>query len=71
MYRLSLPLITKVHSQPIHHQWDIVVAGASKGHCIQEYWFFVGSGSANVVLNILVFVLVWNKHESDIKLNVC
>ncbi|KAL8677575.1 MAG: hypothetical protein Q9186_006009 [Xanthomendoza sp. 1 TL-2023] len=56
LYMIAIDLTIIFQCQPIHHQWDQVV-GTSKGHCIQEYWFFVGSGSANVVLNILVFVL--------------
>ena len=57
------PISDKGPSQPIHHSWDQVV-GTSKGRCINEYRFFVGSGSANIVLNILVFILVcdWKDH---------
>ncbi|KAL8837151.1 MAG: hypothetical protein Q9176_005894 [Flavoplaca citrina] len=49
--------LAKYSIQPIRHAWDQVV-GASEGHCINEYRFFVGSGSANAVLNVLVFILV-------------
>ncbi|KAL8645707.1 MAG: hypothetical protein Q9226_007179 [Calogaya cf. arnoldii] len=48
--------LAKYSIQPIHHSWDQVV-GTSQGHCTDEYRFFVGSGSANVALNLLVFIL--------------
>ncbi|CAL8579308.1 hypothetical protein XPA_005058 [Xanthoria parietina] len=56
VYMIAIDLTIIFQCQPIHHAWDQVV-GTSQGHCINEYRFLVGSGSANVVLNLLVFVL--------------
>ncbi|KAL9003497.1 MAG: hypothetical protein Q9188_003638 [Gyalolechia gomerana] len=48
--------LAKYSIQPIHHAWNRPVDGG-KGHCINDDRFFIGSGSVNVVLNVLVFVL--------------
>ncbi|KAL8977121.1 MAG: hypothetical protein Q9205_007013, partial [Flavoplaca limonia] len=56
VYMIAIDLTVIFQCQPIRHAWDQVV-GASEGHCINEYRFFVGSGSANAVLNVLVFIL--------------
>ena len=46
-------------SRPLHFAWDKAFPG-SQGYCIDEDKFFRGSGSVNVVLNFVVFVLVSN-----------
>ncbi|KAL8847939.1 MAG: hypothetical protein Q9221_007004 [Calogaya cf. arnoldii] len=56
VYMVAIDLTIIFQCQPIHHSWDQVV-GTSQGQCIDEYRFFVGSGSANVALNLLVFIL--------------
>ncbi|KAL8670191.1 MAG: hypothetical protein Q9168_005256 [Polycauliona sp. 1 TL-2023] len=53
---IAVDLTVIFQCQPIHYAWDQVL-GTSQGHCINEYKFFVGSGSVNVILNVLVFVL--------------
>ena len=47
----------KTHSQPIHYAWDRAEMGL-QGHCFNVDAFFIGSGSANVALNFVIFVLV-------------
>ena len=47
----------KIRSQPIHYAWDRAEIGV-QGHCFNVDAFFIGSGSANVALNFVVFVLV-------------
>lgn len=51
---VDLTVIFQCH--PIHHAWNRPVDG-SNGHCINEDRFFIGSGSVNVFLNALVFIL--------------
>ena len=48
-------------SRPLHFAWDKAFPG-SQGYCIDEDKFFRGSGSVNVVLNFVVFVLVSHGH---------
>lgn len=55
--RRLFPALRGPSSQPIHHAWNRPVDGG-KGHCINDDRFFIGSGSVNVLLNVLVFVLV-------------
>lgn len=50
-------LVLTEASQPIHAAWDMAT-GFEPYRCINEDRFFIGSGSANVGLNIIVFVLV-------------
>ena len=47
----------KICSHPVHYAWDRVDESV-KGHCFNVDDFFIGSGSANVLLNFLIFVLV-------------
>lgn len=56
VYRLST-LKLRCSSRPIHYFWDRV-DGSLKGHCFNVDAFFIGSGSINVSLNFLIFVLV-------------
>lgn len=44
-------------SRPVNYAWDRVDPNV-KGTCIDVTNFFVASGSINVVLNFVVFVLV-------------
>lgn len=49
----------KSRSQPIHYAWDRVKDPEGLyGHCYNVDAFFKGSGSVNVFLNTLIFVLV-------------
>ena len=48
----------KIRSHPVHYAWDRVDESV-KGHCFNVDDFFIGSGSANVLLNFLIFVLVF------------
>lgn len=52
----------EMSSQPIHAAWDRAT-GFVPYHCINEDRFFIGSGSANVFLNFLVFVLVGSSSD--------
>ena len=47
-------------SHPIHYAWDRVDA-STRGHCFNSDGLFIGSGSANVVLNFIIFVLVCSR----------
>lgn len=53
----ATPIRTDAYSRPIHYTWDRVDESIS-GHCFDVDKFFVGSGSVNVVLNFIVFILV-------------
>lgn len=44
-------------SRPLHYAWDRVEETA-QGHCFNVDSFFIGSGSVNVFLNFLIFILV-------------
>lgn len=44
-------------SDPIHYAWNRADKSAH-GHCFNVDAFFIGSGSINVALNFLIFVLV-------------
>lgn len=48
--------LTDITSQPIHYTWDRVL-GSSKGHCVNVDALFIGSGSCNAALNLVVFIL--------------
>ena len=48
----------KIYSHPLHYAWDRVDESV-KGHCFNVDDFFIGSGSVNVLLNFLIFVLVY------------
>ena len=50
----------KICSHPVHYAWDRVDESV-KGHCFNVDDFFIGSGSANVLLNFVIFVLVGSK----------
>ena len=55
---MSEKLIIKlIISRPLHYAWDKAFPDA-QGYCLDEDKFFQGSGSVNVVLNFVVFVLV-------------
>lgn len=47
----------KISSRPLHYAWDRADE-IVKGHCFNVDDFFIGSGSINVLLNFLIFVLV-------------
>lgn len=44
-------------SRPLHYAWDRVDE-KENGHCFNVDGFFIGSGSVNVFLNFLIFILV-------------
>ncbi len=44
-------------SHPIHYAWDRADLSV-QGHCFNVDGFFIGSGSANVAINFVIFVLV-------------
>ena len=48
---------TKNSSHPIHYAWDSTKSNPM-GHCINIKNFFIGTGSCNVGLNLLIFLLV-------------
>ena len=50
-------LDAKPGSLPIHYVWDRVDESV-QGHCFHVDGFFIGSGSANVTLNFIIFLLV-------------
>ena len=50
----------KTRSRPLHYAWDRVDESV-QGHCFNVDDFFIGSGSANVGLNLLIFVLVCSR----------
>lgn len=53
-----LPLyLLRKGSHPIHYAWNRADESAH-GHCFNVDAFFIGSGSINVALNFLIFVLV-------------
>ena len=55
--RLEADHWTSLCSRPLHFAWDKAFPDA-QGYCIDEDKFFKGSGSVNVVLNFVVFLLV-------------
>ena len=50
----------KIFSHPVHYAWDRVDESV-KGLCFNVDDFFIGSGSANVLLNFVIFILVGSK----------
>ena len=49
--------MAKDPSRPLHYQWDLANPMA-KGTCVNFHAFFVGKGIANVLLNVIIFILV-------------
>ena len=47
----------KIRSHPVRYAWERVSVDV-QGHCINVDKFFIGSGSVNVALNFLIFLLV-------------
>ncbi|KAF6223058.1 hypothetical protein HO133_001110 [Letharia lupina] len=56
VYMVSIDLTIIFQCHPVHYAWDRVDPSI-KGHCYNVDDFFIGSGSANVGLNFLIFIL--------------
>lgn len=54
---VSIDLTILFQCRPIHYIWDRV-DGNVQGHCFNVNDFFIGSGSANVFLNTVIFLLL-------------
>lgn len=49
-------LVYVFQCRPIHYAWDSV-EGKIQGHCYNVVAFFIGTGSVNVLLNVIIFLL--------------
>ena len=54
---LGIAIETEACSHPIHHAWDQARPDA-KGHCLRDDRILMGSGSINVIINFVIFVIV-------------
>ncbi|CAD6575386.1 MAG: hypothetical protein ASARMPREDX12_007248 [Alectoria sarmentosa] len=56
LYVVAVDLTIIFQCRPIHYAWDRVDERI-QGHCLDTYGFFMSSGSVDVSLNFLIFVL--------------
>ncbi|KAM0798429.1 hypothetical protein BDR22DRAFT_385247 [Usnea florida] len=68
VFILASLLVITFQCRPIHYAWDRV-DGNIQGHCLNIEDYFVSSGSCNVAINLLIFILV--RHDNSPTLLSC